>query len=183
MSPVSDRWLLGERSVGRDMAGAPLSSVLQPVPQLSSNYNWSTIRLDKKFDGHLPHRADGRASDTKRGLERQSSVICLPSRGSWASGPPPEMKVSARARPRCCGGTPPSQGGSTGSIPVCRSTAQHNASPSAVLVSETLDFQGRGSRVRIPVSRYQIRNLALPRCGESTLRLLKTNTAEPIVPS
>jgi hypothetical protein len=60
------------------------------------------------------------------------------------------MKVSARARPRCCGGTPPSQGGSTGSIPVGRSTAQHNASPSVVLVSERLDFQGRGSRVRSP---------------------------------
>jgi hypothetical protein len=80
----------------------------------------------------------------------ESRNLIFPSRGSWACGPPPEMKVSARARPRCCGGTPPSQGGSTGSIPVGRSTAQHNASPSPVSVSERLDFQGRGSRVRSP---------------------------------
>ena len=76
--------------------------------------------------------------------------LCFPSRGSWACGPPSEMKVSARARPRSCGGTPPSQGGSTGSIPVGRSIAQHNASRRAVCVSERLDFQGRGSRVRAP---------------------------------
>jgi hypothetical protein len=96
-------------------------------------------------------RGPNHSESRKLGFARyKSRNLIFPSRGSWACGPPPEMKVSARARPRCCGGTPPSQGGSTGSIPVGRSTAQHNASPSVVLVSERLDFQGRGSRVRSP---------------------------------